>query len=84
MKKIPGREERSHKGGNLGKIETCIGCQRGHCVWSRMREGGSGAMRSETGLELGSEGLAGRGKEFGSHSTWEWKPREGFEQEKKT
>ena len=45
-------------------------------------EGGSGAMRSETGLELGSEGLAGHGKEFGCRSTWEWKPQEGFEQEK--
>lgn len=40
-----------------------------------------GAVRSERGLELGSEGLAGRGKEFGSHSKWEWKPLEGFEQQ---
>lgn len=38
--------------------------------------------RSERGPEQGSEGLAGHGKETGSHSKWKWKPLESFDQEK--
>lgn len=30
-----------------------------------------GDMRSEMGLELDYQGLAGRGKDFGSYSKWE-------------
>lgn len=56
-------------------------CQGGSYVWSRMREGELGGHEAREGLVLGSEGLAGCGKECASHSEWEWKPPEGFEQQ---
>lgn len=45
-----------------------------------MREGERGGHEVREGLALDLEGLAGHGKECGSHSEWEWKPLEGFEQ----
>lgn len=81
-KNIPGREESHRKGARLGKIGASFGCQGDHCVWSRMTEGESEGRAVREGPEQDSEGLAGHGKEIGSHSKWKWKPLEGFEQER--
>lgn len=79
-KNILGREESSHEGAKLGKTGACFRCQGGRYVCGQMREGERGGHEGREGLALDSEGLAGRGKECGSHSEWEWKPPEGFEQ----